>query len=319
MNIPLPPPKLLGIRTSAWKEIICFFVLLCGGALLWGTPINFFKMCLHPFWIIVLIIAAQYGTVEALLAASISAAILLLGPIPVQTILQDRFEYFFYLIKTPLLWFVAAIFLGELRLKHIRETESLRQIAIQAEEREKKVAEAYNALKKIKELLEIHVATDRQTTLEVIKSFKELEKSNPKEILQGAMDLIKTLVAPEKFSIFLLEKGLLKLILSEGWEEGDPFAKEIEEDSPLFQEIVVNKHMVQINTSDPKILNIQGVLATPILSDEDVVFGMVKVEQIPFLRLRIQEIESLRIIGEWVGTAYSHHLPKKKRNGDGTR
>lgn len=312
--------KFLGVFTSAWIEIFSFFAIVSIGALLSGSSINFFNVCPHPFWIVVILTAAQYGTTEALIAAAIATAIFFLGPIPQQTILQDRFAYFFFLVKTPLMWFVAALILGELRMRHIRKTDLLEKKAMQSEEKEKAMAESYTALKKIKERLEIQIASDRQTTLEIIKEFKEMEKSDLDALLHSAMDMIKTLVAPEKFSVFLLEKDRLKLVASEGWQQGDHFDKEFPVTAQLFQEIITYKRVIQMNTSDPKILDKQGVLAVPVVSEEDArVFGMIKIEQIPFLRLRIKEIESLRSIGQWVGTAYGHYLKKEGENNDAAK
>jgi polysaccharide biosynthesis protein PelD len=307
--------KFLAIRLSAWIEMISFFFVLFIIAFLFGIEFNYFNVSLHPFWILVILMSAQYGINEGLMAACISSIILLIGPLPPQSVMEDRYEYFFILAKMPIFWFISAVILGELRMRHIRERDKLKEEALQAEEKEKKVAESYEALKKIKELLEMRVSSDRQTALMEIAAFKELEEGSKEDIIRGACDLTKVLVAPEKFSIFLLESRELKYRVSEGWDPDDHYLKSFGPDSALFQEIVEKKKVISIQTTDHKVLGEEGVLAVPIIAIKSgKVLGMIKIEEIPFLRLRTTEIESLHMIGEWVGTAYANFLKKEQKN-----
>lgn len=304
--------RFFGLRVSAIVEIILFFLILFLIALLNNVDFNFFKASPHPYWILVILISAQYGILEGLLAAAVSTIMLMLGPLPERSALEDKFEYFFILSKTPLQWFIAALILGELRMKHIRERDSLREIAKTAEEKEKKVAESYNALKKIKERLELRVVSETQTALMAIAAFKKLEESTKESVISGTCDLIKMLIAPEKFSIYLLEAGQLKQIFFEGWEPGDTFADSFGPDSSLYREIIDRKEVVSIYGIGAPALGKEGLLAGPIVSsDSEQAFGMLKIEQIPFLRLRTTAIETLQLIGELVGRAYSNALTKR--------
>lgn len=306
------PSKLFGMRTSALIEIAAFFIILTLGALLFGKPLNYIQVTPHPYWIVVILISAQYGTVEGLLAAFVASIFYFLGTFPERNILQDRSEYFYLLAKTPILWFVSAVILGELRMKHIRETAELQKKADEAKEQEKKIAESYSALKKIKERLEMRVASEMQTTLAMITTFKRLEERGKEGVIQGAFELTKTLIAPEKFSIYLLEDGELKKVAAEDWEKSDHYAHQFNTESPLFNEIVRKRNMVSYSTSNLEILGKEGVVAVPIIDPSTKeVFGMIKVEQIPFLRLRTSVIESLKTIGEWVGKAYNGILEKE--------
>lgn len=307
-----PSSKFLGVRTSAMFEIVAFFVLLALIAFLFGLSLNYYKISPHPFWIIVVLISTQYGTNAGLIAALIATVIFLLGPIPPRNILQEPAEYFFLIAKLPLLWFVAALILGELRIKQLRETERLRIVAQQAEEKEKKIAESYIALKKIKEHLEMRVVSEMQTTLSMITTFELLEKTDKAGVIKGALELTKTLVAPEKFSIYLLDAGELKCVAANEWEPNDHYAKSFNSESLLFQEVIQKRRVVSYNLSPREILGKEGVLAVPIANGAtNEVFGMIKIEQIPFLRLRTATIESLRSIGDWVGKAYANILAKE--------
>lgn len=298
----------LGIRLSALYEIFLFFLFTTVIAWFAGTSINFFTVSPHPFWIVVVLISVQYGTNEGLIAALASTVVWLLGAFPEQTILQNKFQYSLFIGKMPILWFCSAVVLGELRMRQIRERDRLRQAAAEAAAKEQKIADAYEAMKKIKERLEIHVASDLQTTLMAITAFKRLEDSGKEDgIVQGAGELVQTLVSPEKFSIFIMQSGVLKFVMADGWEPSDTYMRSFGPDALLFQEVIGKGKAVFIHRSDPYILANQGVAAVPIMApNKQEVYGMIKIEQIPLIRLRTTAIETLETIGEWVGTAYEH-------------
>jgi polysaccharide biosynthesis protein PelD len=298
----------LGIRVSAWVEIACFFFFSYIIAFLIGSNYNYFAVSPHPFWIVVIFVSAQYGTLAGLLAAFVSTLVYLSGgPLPKQNILQEGSEYFFLIAKLPLLWFVSALILGELRMKHIRERDHLRVLAYETIEREKKLAESYEGLKRLKERLELRVSSEMPTALVIVDAFKKLEEANKKEINERAGDLTKILIGPEKFSIFLLDSQKLKSVDTVGWRPEDHYANSFEQTNPLFQEIVDKKRVVSLTTSDSDILGREGVLAAPIQSSPlSPVIGMIKIEQIPFPRVTLTTLESLRLIGNAIGKAYEH-------------
>lgn len=297
----------LGVRVSAWVEIVCFFLITTFIAFLIGINYNYFSISPHPFWIVVLLISAQYGTLAGLLAAFFSTLIYLSGALPKQTILQEWNDYFFLIAKLPLLWFVTALILGELRMKHIRERDHLRVLALETEEREKKLAESYEALKRLKERLEMRVASETPTTLMIVEAFKKLEDSDKNEIPLNACELTKIFLAPEKFSLFLFDHHELTCKETRGWDTSDPYSKSFSSTTPLYQEIVEKKHAVSLLAADPMILGKEGVLAAPIqASSTGPVLGMIKIEQIPFQRVNVALIESLRLVGYSIGKAYAN-------------
>ncbi|MBS0623937.1 MAG: GAF domain-containing protein [Verrucomicrobia bacterium] len=294
--------KFFAIRTWAWIEMGGFFVFLFLVAWIFNLPRNYFNVVPHPFWLLVIFFSAQYGTKEGLMAAVCSTlALLLAGPLPVRSIVQERYEYFFLLAKTPLLWGFIALTLGELRMKQIREMESLKISLQQVEEKEQQIANSYAALKKIKERLEVYVASDMKTALMEIAAFKQMGKKNESDVLQGGFNLIQTLVSPEKFSIYLLKNQHLDLLLAKGWEAQDTYLQSYTSEHVLFQEIVRKKAVVSAQSS-ASILQQEGVLAIPILKPEsEEVWGMIKIEKMPFLRVTTATIDTLHMIADcWV-------------------
>jgi polysaccharide biosynthesis protein PelD len=302
--------RFLSIERTAWIEMALFFTFAIGADYVFGSKNRFFNVAPHPFWIIVLLMAIQYGTNVGIIAAFLSTAFLLLGNLPEQSVLQDRFEYAVFVIKNPLLWFVAAILIGELRVRQMRERDDLRYALSLAEEREATIAESYESLKKIKENMEMHIAGEMQTALRAYQVFKRLESLSKEEILLGARDLMTVLVNPKKSSVFALTPRGLEMISSLGWEEKDHFSEIFLPTTIIYREIVSRQRVMSvINQEDRQFMENEGVLAAPIIDpDAGEVYGMIKVELIPFLQLKVTTIETLKLVGEWVGKAYSNKL-----------
>jgi polysaccharide biosynthesis protein PelD len=306
--------KFLGLRVSALVEILLFFIVMLLISWFWKGQQNFFFISPHPYWIIVILISAQYGTKEGLVATVVATIIFFLGYLPEQTVLQDRFEYFLYIAKNPLLWFIAAVILGELRLRQIRERDRLKKVALSAAQKEREITTAYEGLQKHKNRLEVHLASDMNTALSAYQTFQKLETLDQKEILRGGLDLMRLLIDPEKYSVYLLEDNQLKMMACEGWEGGEDSPTTLDAKHLLFQNIVVQRRVVSIlNETDRSILLQMGMLAAPICTSETKeVFGMVKIEQLSFLKFRMSSLESIRLIGEWVGTSYANYLAKQE-------
>lgn len=187
----------LGVPVAALVEIVLLLgaALLCDALFLGGK--RFHSWSHHPFWIPVLLAAVQYGTNAGLFAALAATLAILAGHIPPQTLFQDRFAWLSGMVHLPLLWFVAAVVLGELRMRHIRATQALRQELGEASRRENVLAEAYRRLNTAKDALETRLASQMRTSLALYEAAKAIEKLDPAEVLLGVSKLVKSVMNPQ--------------------------------------------------------------------------------------------------------------------------
>lgn len=264
----------------------------------------------HPFWILVLLLAVQYGTNAGLLAAAASTVALLAGNLPPQAISQDRFDWLFQVGQLPLLWCVAAVTLGELRMRQIRERAALALRLSEAARREELLANAYERLRQAKEVLETRIAGQLRTAVGMYEAARAIEKLDPAEVLLGVADLVRSAINPEKFSLFLLGNGGLNLALEEGWLEADPFPKQYAASTSLFEEIVGRQRLVSVTApEDALLLGAEGVVASPIVvPGSGRVAGMLKVEKLGFLDLNFSNLKMLQVLCQWIGAAYDNAL-----------
>ncbi len=304
----LTAKTVFGLRRSAIVEMLFFFLATLIIDHFFFSGDRFASTSLHPFWIIVLLLSVQYGTGEGFLAAALSSAALLIGNLPEQELSQDRYQYLFALCRLPLLWFGVALILGELRMRHIRERDDLRRNLRDTRKREEDISLAYRRLRGEKEKLEARVAAQMNTALMIYEAAREIEKLEPAEVLAGMADVVRSVMRPEKFSIYLLKDSSLELAISEGWERTDRFIRAFNSSISIFREIIgIQKYLCCVDPEDERSLAGEGVLAGPLMNAEKgVVFGMLKIEQLGFLKLNFSNVQTFKALCSWVGTAYAN-------------
>ncbi len=308
MDLEHKPGRILGVKRSALLEIALFFVL----AILLDQFVfdadSFWYVTPHPFWLIVLLITVQYGTAEGVLSALAATVVLLAVGIPEQTMNQDLYDYLFEVVRRPLMWFVAAVLLGELRMRHLREREQLRKQLEEARQNEKIIADAFQRQQEIKADLEVRVAGQMRTVISMHQAVKSLEQLDSGKVLFSIMDMVRAVMSPQKSSVFILSQDVLEAAVHTGWTGSDEYLRVIGAEHPLFQEVVARRRILNVsNENDEHILDRQGVLAGPLTNSETgEVIGMLKIEELDFVELGWTTVKNFEVVCEWIGTVYGN-------------
>lgn len=304
---PVEESTILGSRRAAWIELLFFlgvalavdYFLLAGDRFLSVSP--------HPFWIIVLLLAVQYGTGEGVLAAALSSIALLAGNLPVQTIDQDFYDWFFEVSRRPLFWLMAAVILGELSQRHIRARKTLTASLGEAEERADGLSRAFEELNLHKRALEVRLAGQLRTVISTYQAAKAIEKLEPGLVLFGVSDMVSAMLNPGKFSLYTFSGGArLQAGIQRGWKPDDAYQRLFDPESPLFKALVDERRTLCVaNPKDEPILEGQGVLAGPLVSGDGHLLGMLKIEEMGFMGLNLSTVENFKVVCEWIGSVYT--------------
>jgi GGDEF domain-containing protein len=310
---PNRPAVLFGVRRSAIVETLLYLgVALIIDYLFFGGN-RFWNVAPHPFWPLVLLISAQYGTSEGLIAAFVATIALLAGKLPARNMSQDVYDYMFYVIRTPLMWFTASVIWGELRGRHSRETTSLREELETTKSQSAELSAAYKKMAEVKEKLEVHVAGQLKTSVRMYEAARGIDKLEPAEVVSGVLNFVRIVMNPEKFSLFLLTDGGLALNTEQGWKPEDKYSTNFNSNSVLFQEVIGRERFLcSVSRDEEPLLDDQGILAGPLVSSEtgDVV-GMLKIEKLGFLELNLSSLQTFKVLCEWIATAYANALRYK--------
>ena len=296
-----------GLRASALVEILLLLAVALLVDKLFCNGDRFASASPHPFWLVVLLIAAQYGTSEALAAAALSSAALLVHNVPEQAFNEDLYAWLLRISYNPVLWCLAAVTFGEIRAGHRRDGEYLRAELAAAQQQGCAIAGAYERLFQIKTTLEILVAGQLRTVRTMDAAARAIERQSIDEVLAGIPVLVRSIMNPDKFSLFILKGNILEVTFSEGWGPRDLFQRDFHATSLMFDAVVGERMFLSINCLEHEpILKGEGLLAGPLFSEETgELLGMVKIEGMPFHELTPAAIQNFRILCDWIGIAFA--------------
>ena len=290
------------VNRSAIIETLVFLVTAVLIDLMFGNGIRYADMPVHPFWIIVLLVTVQYGPIEAITAALLSGAFLLVGNLPEQSMTETMYEYILRVTLTPFLWIVTALVLGSIRARQRDERKNLLNQLWKSEQAAAAIVENYKAAKQSKERLELRLAEERCSVLTVYEVAKMLETLDPVEAMTGVEKLVRTALNPKKFSLYRWKNNTLVLDTAYGWDKQEDYDKKFGGSSLFVRRLLKDNQVLSIvREEDEKLLNGQGMLAGPIVDEETgAVFGMLKIEEIGFTDLGIRTHEVFRIVCGWI-------------------
>ena len=300
-----PKREIFGIRLVAILEVLGMLLVLTILDAVFFDGDRFAHVNPHPFWIPVLLVAAQYGTAEGLVAALFATLFFLVGHMPVAPEGTDHYDYLYSVAINPVLWFVAGWGLGNVRQRHVRERDILQREVQESREREELIGSSYQFVKDRKEALEVQVSGQLMSSIDAYRAAKSVETLDPKSVMQGVEELVRAVLNPQKFSLYIFYDNKLTATILHGWNANDSYLQEIDAYSPLYQAIVGQQELLVVANEQNEIaLNKQGIIAGPIVDPETKrVVGMLKIEQIDFVSISLNTVETFRALCEWIGTA----------------
>jgi len=301
------PRMAMGLRTAALVETLVFLTVLTALNGILSDGSRFAEFSPHPYWVIILLIAAQYGTNEALTTSVFASIFLLAWNLPEHAMDESTFDYVFKVSFRPLMWIIASVVIGEMTVRQNQRRFQLHQNLDASQKREKSITRAYEQLRGIKEGLETRIAGHLQGTVALYQSLKSIEGLSPVQILMGVGEMVANVINPEKFSVFSFGPNGFEVISSRGWTEEDGYSRRLTSESVLFREMM-DKHRIvcSVNQVDAEILGDEGILAGPLIDPQSgQVFGILKIEYLDFIDLTVTNVETFKILCEWAGSAYA--------------
>jgi polysaccharide biosynthesis protein PelD len=241
-----------------------------------------------PYWLPVLLLSLQYGTIAGLLAAAAATVAHVLNGFPEQSIGENLFPYLLRIWALPMLWIGVALLLGQFRLRQIEVKRTLRR------DLEQRTLEAQTLAGYAKDLedrcrrLERHVSSGQSiainsgrmpASLAALDALAPLTRSASD--LAAGLDGIATAVMPgASLSVFAVTPAGCGLVVASGWPETAPWKSEIPAAHPLYRAMTGERRGVSVlNRGDEAILGSEGLAACPIFApDSGRVIGILKLE-----------------------------------------
>ena len=302
-----PPPtrRVLGVRLVAWVEIVLFFgVTLAIDAFLLDAN-RFWDVQPHPFWLIVILIAVQYGANASLVAALVASLALTVGNLPPPALGADVFDYWAAIGLRPALWVGVGQILGQMRDRELTKRHRLQQRLADMEHQNHLIAHGFEELKRTKSGLEARIARQFRTVITTYRAAQSMDVTDETRLARGLDQLIQSVLSPQKYSLWRLGPAGFELERTVGWDQDDSFERRLDLGHPVVQHLLAREPaLCAARPMDERKLMGQGLLAGA-LTDQDSgeIVGMLKVEETAFLDFNLYTLENFNVICSWIGAA----------------
>ncbi len=302
--------KFLGIEVSALFEMIILLLIISLSSYIFGNGDRYINVSPHPFWLVLLMIIIQYNTAEVLACVMMMTLFLYFDNSGLrQHPYRTNDEFYYFILLRAVSWFAIAIFLDLIRKRRIKRTDILKEEIEHNKKIAEKLATSYKEIQKNNRELETKLTGEVNTVLKTFRATRLLGDINASSINLRMAKFVESIINPEKFSFYMLNKNGLTLELEHNWNKDDHYPRKYSSNSALYEQVIAKRHFVCIsNEKDIDILKNDGVFAGPIINTSTKeVFGLLKFEEFRFKGLVSKNITMFRIICEWLGFALSNY------------
>jgi polysaccharide biosynthesis protein PelD len=275
----------------------------------WG----FFEANPHPFWFVVIPIAARYGAAPGYAVGGLAALLymLLLITQPRSIFAVDIFST--QAILPPVLFLVAGAALGELRESQKRSQKDLATRYDGMEADLEDVAQRYLAAVEINREMQRRIVSQTATVTTLYQAAKALDQLEIEQLCPAILELVATFVEADACALYLRQDG--KFVLKEARPEHADFQRPRELDTQrgipaivLSEQRTVTIRDVFTAASPTQIAREPLLIATPLIGQNHEVIGILTVERMPFLRLTPSAVKLFSLLGDWASSAFQTAL-----------
>lgn len=256
------------------------------------------RMNPHPYWIFVLLLSLQYGTVSGLLAAVVAIGGTLAIGLPEADIGESYFEYLIRVWTQPVLWLVMALMLGSFRMKQIefrddlmREVDDLQARGVALVDHAKHLKARCDALER-----ELVSSSDPEgfRVLDAVARLTQVSQTDGEMAFREAM----TLAFPRaQASVFLVGAEGWHAIWTSGWPESAAWKTSFARSDALVAAMLEKRSLSILAADDEAALLGEGQFAVPIVSLDGLsVNGFIKIESLPASAISVSTVVRLMLL-----------------------
>ena len=237
--LPVLPP------IGAFVELVFvlgLIYLVC--ALIPGVDISMLEP--SPFWVPVLLLSLQYGTVAGLLAAAAAALAYSFNGLPEQAIGENLFAFLLRIWALPILWIGVALVLGQFRLRQIEVKQDLK-LRLNSRTAEAESLAAYTSELEVR----CHTLERRLTSLGPASGAVAIDclaaLSNPSDGFSASLDTFTQHVFPGAgLAVYTVSPASIDVIAASAGEGISPVPASIPAHHPLYRAAVGQRRALSV-------------------------------------------------------------------------
>lgn len=276
---------------AAFGVLLAFDRLLLDGTAFTGINPN-------PLWLPVVVMALAYGTFPALAAAAIASILwLAMGQEPANE--RDYLDHLLHLSLPPLLWFMAAVAIGEVTMVRIQRLVRLGRTKNSARRNVERLTEAFHQLVHTNRALQVQVATDERSIGHVIATAARLGDTDPAERRAAMVALIALAAQTRDFTCYRVTGGEARAWLRGAGAQARPDTLP----APLLLHAQRRGAAIHVgNAGDRGALDGIGAVALPLTEGDPArLLGVLVLHDLPFAAMGAHLLAELTEICRWLG------------------
>lgn len=278
-TLPVLPPL------AALVEIVVLLVLPAAADYFLPSFPSLTEMQPHFFWLPVLLLSLQYGTVSGLLGAGVAIALAFGLGIPEQEIGENHFSYLLRIWTQPVLWLVTALVLGQFRMRQIEKKQQLARAVSELSIQRAAIADYATNLRRRCEMLERELATRRMPPASSLLAELDRLDLPPQQATTALREALAIAFGAATISLYGRDgEGLRRLDRFAGSATQTAAPETFPADHPLSEAILRRAmRLSALDAQDEALLHGVGLVAVPIphAAPGQSAAGMLLIEHLP--------------------------------------
>jgi diguanylate cyclase (GGDEF)-like protein len=289
-------------------------ILVALNLLLFRDDLGFTNADPHPYWLVILPIAARYGALPGYAVGALAAVVYFALVVPrVGGLLSPADVLSTQVLLDPVLFLIVGASLGELREAHKRSHKRLAAKYDEVEAGLQDLAQRYLAALELSRELGRRIVGQTSSVMTLYQAAKSLEDLDIQGLSPSVLELTATFIDAEACSLYVRRDGrfVLEAARPESVDSGRPVELDTGRGLPA---IVVTERRTAtvrdtaVEASPARVRSERLLMATPLLSEGGEVMGILVVEKMPFLRFTPASVKLFTLLGDWASRAFQRAL-----------
>ncbi len=291
-------------RLDATLELIGgYVVLLAINVVYFPDDMGWLQTVLHPYFALVMLLAARYGTLDGVVSGGLGALIytwFAFESDPERFATPD-FLADLELMQTPYLLLLVGTLLGEVRQVAQDEINQLWANYKRVRGDLQTLSGETRSVRQYNQDLQERIASSTQTTGAFYDAAAAVQTLREDEALPAILEIVERFVGATKSAVYVRAPGGWELRVQRGWASTTEFPRTIDAGNPLLRR-VANGDLVTMKDVSLDLEETAIVMAAPLYHGDSVerqVYGAIAVQEIPLTAVNLATVRNLEGISRW--------------------
>ena len=297
-------------RLDSIFETLAGYLIIMGINYVWfATELGWVDLSLHPYFVVVLLIASRYGTVDGIVAGAVGAVLLTAFKMQVYPeVFADASGLLdLQQMYVPYLFILTGAVLGEVRQTAEEEVDTLwRRLKFMRSDLEHLTGEN-RQVRRYNEDLQERIASSTETSGAFYEAAARVQSLAIDDAVVAILDMVNRFVDAEQCSIYDRNEGGWRLRHELGWTRPDEYQHMLPHSDPLLK--ITEDGRVASVLDLPQDTQSEMLIAAPIIAEDQSgrkrVVAAITVQSMPLQSLTAGAVRTLSGIAEWSSRVFS--------------